>query len=238
MECIGITDKGLVRSSNQDAFASGKIGNTLWAVVCDGMGGTGGGSIASEITVSRFKDAAENMGLAIGRAAEQMLNSAITSANVVIHEKASNDSDLAGMGTTVVAAIVSDGTAYIAHVGDSRAYYIKDGAVSFVTRDHSMVQSLVESGKITDDEAKTYRHKNIITRAVGVNDNVEIEFDELSVDAGYILLCTDGLTNMLSEQEICRIVCEDFTASAEKLVDAANQKGGHDNITALVIKCD
>ena len=238
MECIGITDKGVVRSSNQDAFANGMLGNTLWAVVCDGMGGTSGGAMASEIAVSRFKDTAENMGLSITRAPEQMLTSAITSANVLIFDKALQDADLKGMGTTVVAAVVNCGTAYIAHVGDSRAYYIKDGAVSFVTRDHSIVQSLVESGKITDDEAKNYKHKNIITRAVGVNDNVEIEFDEISVDKGYLLLCTDGLTNMLNAEEICRIVCEDFTSAASELVAAANQKGGHDNITALVIKCD
>ena len=236
MECIAKTDKGLVRSSNQDAFAYGKLGDCIWAVVCDGMGGTGGGSIASEIAVSRFKETAENMGLAISRMANNLHTSALSSANTLIFDKAQKDEDLKGMGTTAVSIVVSAGIAHIAHVGDSRAYYIKDGAVSFVTKDHSMVQSLVESGKITNDEAKTYKHKNIITRAVGVGENVDIEFDELDVSGGFILLCTDGLTNMISEEEICKMITEDFESSADKLVVAANNNGGNDNITALVIK--
>lgn len=236
MECIAKTDKGVVRSSNQDAFAFGKSADAVWAVVCDGMGGTGGGSIASEITVSRFKETAGNMGPSISHSASNLHTSAITSANVLVFDKANKDADLKGMGTTVVSVVVSRGVAYIAHVGDSRAYYIKDGVVSFVTKDHSMVQSLVESGKITNDEAKTYKHKNIITRAVGVGENVDIEFDEIDVEEGYILLCTDGLTNMLSEEKICEIINEDYATSVDKLIQAANDRGGNDNITALVIK--
>lgn len=236
MECIAKTDKGVVRSSNQDSVAYGKMGNFVWAAVCDGMGGTSGGSIASEITVSRFKDTAENMGLAVLRSANSFHTSAIDSANTLIYDKASNDADLKGMGTTVVSVVVGDNVAYIAHVGDSRAYYINDGKVSFVTKDHSMVQSLVESGGITKEEAKNYKHKNIITRAVGVGETVEIEFDEIDVSCGYILLCTDGLTNMLSDETICKIISDDYSTSAENLVQAANEMGGHDNITALVIK--
>ena len=236
MECIAKTDKGLVRSSNQDCFAYGKLGDCLWAIVCDGMGGVGGGSIASEITVSRFKETAENMGLAISRSANGLHTSALSSANTLIYDKAQKDEDLKGMGTTAVSVVVGNGVAYIAHVGDSRAYYIKNGVVSFVTKDHSMVQSLVESGKITNDEAKTYKHKNIITRAVGVGEEIEVEFDELDVSGGYLLLCTDGLTNMLDDEEICRIITEDFNSSADRLVAAANGKGGNDNITVLVVK--
>ena len=131
---------------------------------------------------------------------------------------------------------MSDGIAYIAHVGDSRAYHIKDGKVSFVTKDHSMLQSLVETGKISEEEAKNYKHKNIITRAVGVEESVNIDFDEICATDGYILLCTDGLTNMLSEETICEIITDDYESSAQKLVAAANEVGGHDNITALVIK--
>ncbi|MBR5451642.1 MAG: Stp1/IreP family PP2C-type Ser/Thr phosphatase [Clostridia bacterium] len=236
MECIAKTDKGLVRSSNQDSFAFGKMADFVWAVVCDGMGGTSGGSIASEMTVSRFKDTAENMGLAVSRSKDAFHTSAINSANALIFDKANNDADLKGMGTTVVSVVVSDGVAYIAHVGDSRAYYIKDGKVSFVTKDHSMLQSLVETGKISDDEAKNYKHKNIITRAVGVGKSVDIDFDVVDAPCGYILLCTDGLTNLLSEETICQIITDDYPSSAEKLVEAANEQGGYDNITALVIK--
>ena len=236
MECIAKTDKGLVRSTNQDAFAFGKLGDSLWAVVCDGMGGTSGGSIASEIAVSRFKETAENMGLAISRSPNGLHTSALSSANTLIFDKANKDADLKGMGTTAVSVVVSGGVAYIAHVGDSRAYYISDSKVSFVTKDHSMVQTLVESGKITNDEAKTYKHKNIITRAVGVGEDVNIEFDEISVSGGYLLLCSDGLINMISEEEICKIITDDFNSSAENLVAAANNMGGNDNITALVIK--
>ena len=239
MNFKGLTDKGITRQTNQDAFAFGKIGNTPWAVVCDGMGGTSGGNIASEMTVERFEKLATNPDTHINdsHSAERFFTSAITSANVLVFDKASEDDTLKGMGTTVVAAAVLDDSIVIAHVGDSRAYYINKGKITQITRDHSLVQSLIESGKITAEEAKTYPHRNMITRAVGVGRDVEIEFDEIPLDkGGILLLCTDGLTNMVSDVEILEIVTNNPTNAETLLINKANEKGGLDNITAAIIK--
>lgn len=239
MNFKGLTDKGIVRSSNQDAYFSGNIAGTPFAVVCDGMGGTSGGNIASGMTVERFEKLSSNPDTRLNdsRSAERFFTSAITSANVLVYNKASEDDTLKGMGTTVVAAAVLNNSIVIAHVGDSRAYYINDNKITQITRDHSLVQSLIESGKITAEEAKTYPHRNMITRAVGVGTDLEIEFDELSYDTGGILLlCTDGLTNMVSDEEILEIITKDFTNAESLLINKANEKGGLDNITAAIIK--
>ncbi len=240
MNFKGLTDKGRVRQSNQDAFCVGKIGNTPWAAVCDGMGGAAAGDIASSMTVERFKKLAESPDtkLTDSRLVERFFTSAITSANILVYEKALGDEALKGMGTTVVSCAVIENTAIIAHVGDSRAYYIKDNTITQITRDHSVVQTLVESGKITNEEAKTYIHKNIITRAVGVNGSVEIEFDQTIIEeGGIILLCTDGLTNMVPDSQILETVISDYENAEKLLIDLANKNGGQDNITAVLIKC-
>ncbi len=238
MECWGITDKGMVRSSNQDAFAHGQIGKALWAIVCDGMGGVSGGNIASEMAVARFKDSCENTGVALEKTASalRILDTSLDSANTLIYERASADLDLKGMGTTAVAVIVRNGAVSVGHVGDSRLYHIKNGEIIYRTKDHSMVQTLVDAGKLTEKEARNHKHKNIITRAVGASEIVNVEIDEFQADSGYLLLCSDGLTNMITDEEICEIIHEDIKKSCEKLIDVANRNGGDDNITALIIK--
>lgn len=239
MEFRGATDRGLVRRTNQDCFAAGNIGNVPWAVVCDGMGGAAGGNIASEMAVRRFIAIAEGPDAKItdGKSAERFFLSAISSANTVIYERARKEAELYGMGTTAVAAAVVNDTAYIAHVGDSRAYLIDETGIKRLTRDHSVVQSLVESGEITDEQAKNHQQKNIITRAVGVLNGVEIEFDSATLKKGDILLlCSDGLNNSLSDEEIRSAVCLQDPPSPERLIYAANERGGKDNITAVLIK--
>jgi protein phosphatase len=166
-----------------------------------------------------------------------MLFAAITAANVSVYEMGCSNDELHGMGTTVVACIIVDSEAYIAHAGDSRAYILRENSLTQLTRDHSMVQDLVETGKITQDEAKNHPRKNIITRAVGVNRDIDIDFcvEELSRE-DTILICTDGLTNYVDIDEIRQITSENsFYGYAENLVKRANENGGGDNITVVAL---
>ncbi|MFU2519032.1 MAG: protein phosphatase 2C domain-containing protein, partial [Clostridiales bacterium] len=145
--------------------------------------------------------------------------------------------ELKGMGTTVVCAIVKDGQAYIAHAGDSRAYILKNGKIFQITTDHSMVQDLLDKGKITSEQALNHPNKNIITRAVGVDKNIEIDFDQIDLDDDTtLLLCTDGLSNYVSDSEILELTSDKkHYAFADRLVNKANENGGGDNITVVVI---
>jgi len=166
-----------------------------------------------------------------------MLFSAITAANISVYEIGCSNEELHGMGTTVVACILAGKEAYIAHAGDSRAYILHENDLTQLTRDHSMVQDLVETGKITQDEAKHHPRKNIITRAVGVDSDIDIDFcvEELN-DEDTILICTDGLTNYVDIDEIREITAQNsFYGYAESLVKRANENGGGDNITVVAL---
>lgn len=241
MKITAKTDKGIVRANNQDSYAAGELsGGAAWAVVCDGMGGAAGGNIASSEavkTISRAIDDCYRDGMK-PQSVYNLLESAICRANAFLLDMAQEDKSLTGMGTTCVAVLIIDGTAYIAHVGDSRVYVIpKDGALRQITRDHSYVQELVENGSITQDEARTYPGKNIITRAVGIEENLRVDFSEVTLDQDdVLLLCTDGLTNFVSDEEIAEIIVSSTNFEyAEKLVQAANEHGGGDNITVVTI---
>ena len=241
MIVTGKTDVGLKRSSNQDGFAHGRLGDAVWAVVCDGMGGANGGNIACEIAVKRIATVMENFDIrTLGEGTVQRaFESAIASANALIFDRAAKEPALAGMGTTAVIVLAVDKVAYVAHVGDSRCYHLQSGKLVRVTRDHSVVQSLVESGKITDEQAKTHAQKNIITRAIGVDRLVEPEFDTVALQPGdRLLLCSDGLTNFAEESAIAALLTQPETdAVPAALIEAANRGGGGDNITAVVIGC-
>lgn len=237
---ISETDAGRIRENNQDCLQGGTIGeNTLWAVVCDGMGGPSGGKIASETAVQiisknivgHYK---EDMGL---NSIRSVLFTAVSAANAMIHDMAQNDEDLKGMGTTVVAVIISGDTACIAHAGDSRAYRVSAESLEQITKDHSIVQYLVEQGEITQEEARSHPNKNFITRAVGVQDTIDIDYNEITLsDDDKILICTDGLTNCVSDKEIhATLLGADVENSARTLVERANQHGGQDNISVVVI---
>ena len=179
MKIVAKTDKGLVRDNNQDSYAVGELpGEVAWAVVCDGMGGAAGGNIASALAVKVISDkinTSYNQNMR-DSSIKNLLDSAITAANIEVYDMADAHSELKGMGTTVVCAIVRDNTAFIAHAGDSRAYIAKNNELTQITTDHSLVQDLVNLGKITQEEAENHPKKNLITRAVGVDKQIQIDF--------------------------------------------------------------
>lgn len=242
MEIFSRTDKGMVRSSNQDAELHGEFaGGDVWAIVCDGMGGANGGSVASSTAVQEIADNLKShyMSGMSGNAIREMLGRAIQAANIKVYIEAQEDLSLRGMGTTVVAVIVSGNTAYIAHAGDSRAYLLAGSAVRQLTTDHSVVQVMVDRGELTADEARHHPRKNLITRALGVKPKLDIDYCECPFTSGdIILMCSDGLSNCIEESEMCEILrTNDGQTAVDKLIDTANQNGGSDNITAVALCC-
>ena len=237
MKLTGDTHMGLVRSSNQDSLRFGALDNGgYYAVVCDGMGGANGGNVASNIAVdvisARIVD-----GFANGAAPrpDHLLESAMAAANIEIFDKAQSDATYEGMGTTVVAVIVLGKDAYISHVGDSRVYLYRDGAVTQVTRDHSVVQEMIESGQLTEEQARSHPRKHFITRALGVSEMEEGEFDELELEpTDKLLLCTDGLTNMVDNGSLSELLHN--SATVDILIQSALDGGGTDNITAVLME--
>ena len=233
------TDKGPVRHSNQDAFVMGELSeNVVYAAVCDGMGGANAGNIASETAArsiseyirSSYRDGLDNYGI------EKLLKNAIVSANIEVYNLSLKRKDLSGMGTTVVVTIASKNYAVIAHVGDSRAY-IADEDLKQITKDHSIVQDLLESGKISPEDAKVHPRKNVITRALGVEEMVIVDTVTIPVKEGSsVMLCTDGLTGYADEKDILNII---KTTSQENvpqaLIDLAIAGGGGDNITVALV---
>ncbi|HJD24408.1 MAG TPA: Stp1/IreP family PP2C-type Ser/Thr phosphatase [Firmicutes bacterium] len=240
MRAYGKTDVGRVRESNQDAFICGRLSDdALFVVVCDGMGGANGGNVASALAVKVISDRIMDVyreGLA-SASVRNLLESAIAAANVEIFDTAMADVELRGMGTTVVAAILNGRTLFLAHVGDSRAYLAGPEGLEQLTRDHSIVQAMVEKGQLTQDEAKNHPRKHFITRALGVEETVECDYMEFTVpEQSRLLICTDGLTNMVESEDIFALVQSGEASEApERLIHAANMAGGSDNITAVVI---
>lgn len=208
----------------------------VWAVVCDGMGGASGGDIASKMAVELI---AERITLNYNNkmkplSVSNLLESAINFANIKIYDLAREDETLIGMGTTVVAAIMRENEVFVSHAGDSRAYIIND-EIRQITTDHSIVQEMLERGEITSDEAKHHPIKNYITRALGVTDRINVDFTSESFDENDILLlCTDGFSNSVENQEICNLVKSVDEDTVQKLVDEANLNGGKDNITVVI----
>ena len=235
-------DKGIIRHSNQDAYLAGQLApNITFAVVCDGMGGANAGNIASEIAVKAVSEYLYNSyreNITIDEF-ERIIKNAISSANLQVYDRASKNEALAGMGTTIVATVIIDNMAVIAHVGDSRIYFIND-KITQLTKDHSIVQSLVESGKISAEDAKMHPRKNVITRALGVESEVIVDTDFLQIDKNdTLLLCTDGLSNFVSDQTILEIFKNnEISDVSEILVNLANQNGGGDNITVVTLTAE
>ena len=240
MRIVAKTDKGNVRDSNQDAYAVGEFSDeVVWSVVCDGMGGAAGGNIASALAVKVISDKinASYRDKMSDASVKNMLDSALTAANIEVYDMAEAQAELRGMGTTVVCAIVKDNQAYIAHAGDSRAYLISNGNIQQITTDHSMVQDLLARGKITVQETINHPNKNIITRAVGVDKSIKIDFTQIDMeDDDALLLCTDGLTNYVTDEQILELMSDGkHYAFADRLVQKANSNGGGDNITVVIV---
>lgn len=237
MKIFGKTDIGLVRSSNQDAFRIGRFDSgTVWAVLCDGMGGASGGDVASKMAVDLIAERIlgnynDNMKTF---SVSNLLESAINFASIKIFDIARDDETLAGMGTTVVAAIVRDGEVMVSHAGDSRAYIIGDD-IRQITTDHSIVQEMLDRGEISEEEAKHHPIKNYITRALGVKDRINVDFTtEVFGEKDILLMCSDGLSNMVESDLLKKIIkCAD-NETCKELVDTANSNGGKDNITVVI----
>ena len=239
MKFVSKTDVGLRRESNQDFYAVGELNSSVaWAVVCDGMGGAAAGNVASEMAVEIISERIKSlyrdkMSL---NSIRNMLVSAITAANIKVYSKSKSSSDFEGMGTTVVAAIVADNVVYVAHAGDSRAYLASDKMCQ-LTKDHSVVQELIDRGTLAPEDALADPRKNIITRALGVGNDLRIDFAAEDMGENDVLvLCTDGLTNYVDEKTIFELIDKDFDSCAEELVSLANKNGGGDNIKVVPIK--
>lgn len=232
-------DIGKERSLNQDAFFAGEISQDIaFAVVCDGMGGANAGEIASQTavkTISEYIINSYRRKITI-RDFLKILKNAILSANITIYDMAEKDENLKGMGTTVVVAVVKGNEVAIAHVGDSRIYLVND-ELTQLTRDHSVVQTLIESGEISPEDAALHPRKNVITRALGVEDDVAVDTAELVLaENETLLLCTDGLTNFVTDENILETFKQnDVSLVPEKLIELANAGGGGDNITAVTL---
>lgn len=241
MEFYSKTDIGKVRKTNQDAVKIKKISDNLaWSVVCDGMGGTNGGDVASHLAVEKitqyldtYLNESEN-----SEKIKEIMYTAVQESNSVIFEKAQNNEELNRMGTTVVLCVIEKDNLHIMHAGDSRVYLISKSKIKQLSKDHSIVQEMIDSGEITLKEAKNHPQKNIITRALGVNSDIKLDYTEIELKEGDIILsCTDGLTNYLSEKDIYKICSQnDFPSVAEKLINEGNKRGGSDNITVSIMK--
>jgi len=238
LKTYSMTDIGRKRKLNQDTVYScehplGNLNNLF--IVCDGMGGHKAGDYASAYTVKAIEREVE---ACEDKSPIKILREAITVANIEIYDKASSEADFAGMGTTCVAATVADDILYVANVGDSRLYLI-DKDITQVTKDHSLVAELVRKGSLDASQAKGHPDKNIITRAIGAAPSVDIDFFEVELNTGdIILMCTDGLTNMVDDDEILRIVktSVDVPDIAENLIKMANHNGGKDNIGVVIVE--
>lgn len=255
----GISDIGMRRSTNQDSFNVKKYRcGAVLGVVCDGMGGASGGQVASRLAVEKFVETVDMLMKPLDKSSKmpgeyqvaEILLEGVYNANFEVYEKAKGDPALSGMGTTLVSSLIIGNSIYTINVGDSRMYLADADKIVQITHDHSYVQYLVDIGKMTADEAKNSMNRNIITRAVGTESDIEpdiylteIKREGIDIATGiHILLCTDGLTNHVPPEEIYRMIREGESSMVDTteelvrdLVDAANKNGGSDNITAVLI---
>lgn len=238
MKTFSITDVGMVRQVNQDYVFCyenpiGQVSNLF--LVADGMGGHKAGDYASRYCVEKVVESIKNGTI---RSPISILERAIQEANAAVYAKAESEEELNGMGTTIVAATILGRELYIANVGDSRAYLIRED-IHQITEDHSLVEAMVQSGDIDRKDARLHPNKNVITRAIGTTATVQADFFEISVEEGDILLlCTDGLTNMIEDDEICQIAKSDtdMRKVGAELVRVANANGGRDNIGVVLVQ--
>ena len=239
MKLAGKTDVGSVRPENQDDYRAGELNSdAAWGLVCDGMGGARGGREASVSACDVIEHSFhEQYAQCLPGEEETFLKKTLLSANRFLFQKALREEALAGMGTTAVCALVRSGRVYLCHAGDSRAYLYRDGQLAQLTHDHSYVQELVDCGTITVEEAEHHPQKNIITRALGVDYRLDPEFATAQLHSGDILLlCSDGLTNAVPKEQLEQLLrTGKFYDLPDLLIRTANENGGPDNITALLL---
>ena len=242
MEAWGLTEVGNVRSQNQDAFRIVELGkDALLAVVCDGMGGAKSGNVASRLASEVFSEEVKRSFSAdlTPDEAEQVLRAAANLANISVFEQSQLSEDYAGMGTTLVAALTYPRATLVLNIGDSRAYLINADGVQCITRDHSVVEMMVQRGELTPEQAKTHPSKNLITRAVGTEETVFSDVFRVETEPeDCILLCSDGLSNQMADQEILFEVVHGARRDdcCRRLLEIAKNRGAPDNVTSVLIE--
>ncbi len=241
MQYWGLTDPGCVRPQNQDTFLAEQLDrNTLLCVVCDGMGGAKSGNIASSLAADVFvQDVKRNWnGSSDPEKLDQILQAAVKLANFTVFDQSQQFEEFTGMGTTLVAALIRGKQATVINVGDSRAYCVNRDGIHQITTDHSLVQLMVERGELTAERARNYPGKNYITRAIGTESMVESDVFHLTMERGdCMLLCSDGLSNTMDDQEILFEVAHGINKQycCQRLLDIAKNRGAPDNVTSLLV---
>lgn len=242
MQYWSISDAGCARTQNQDAFQTEQLDrNTLLCVVCDGMGGAKSGNVASSLAVDVFIQEVKRSwkpGMDMEQT-DQMLLSAAKLANFTVYDQAQQFEEFTGMGTTLVAALIRDRQATVINVGDSRAYSIAPEGVQQITTDHSLVQMMVQRGELTPEQARTYPGKNLITRAIGTESVVYCDLLHRRMESGeWLLLCTDGLTNIVDDQELLFEVVHGTNDDSicQRLLEIAKNRGAPDNVTCVLVR--
>ena len=241
MRVFGITDRGAVRKENQDCFRfdAPEGGDIVTAVLCDGMGGAQAGSVASNMAADAFMSHAANSldDESSPSDMREILLDAVNDANIKVYDKSFSDFACMGMGSTLVALLMNGRRTFVANVGDSRAYLITRRRIEQITQDHSYVAELFRKGELTKEEARNHPRKNIITRAIGVEASVKCDIFEVKVPTGgALLLCSDGLSNLVSDEEILATVEKSAAPdeAAQRLLTLALERGAPDNVTILI----
>jgi len=241
MQYWGLTDPGCVRKQNQDAYQMEQLDrNTVLCVLCDGMGGAKSGNIASTLAVDVFVQEVRRSWKSTldQEKIDMMLRSAVKLANFTVYDQAKQFADFDGMGTTLVAVLIKGRKATVVNVGDSRAYNINSDGIHQVSIDHSLVQMMVDRGELTPETAKTYPGKNFITRAIGTEPFVMCDIFHVDMARGdYFLLCSDGLSNVMDDQEILFEVIHGVNKQqcCQRLLNIAKNRGAPDNVTSILI---
>ncbi len=243
MKSFGLTDKGAVRRDNQDSFILEKCGNRLIVALCDGMGGAKAGGLASQLSNKAFVNYIYSRltSRKVGLDYAEMLRTACAEANGVAYEYSYFSEEFSGMGTTIVGGVInSGGSGHIINVGDSRAYLImrRGESIRQITRDHSLVEDLVEFGAITKEQARTHPQRNVITRALGTDGAVEADYFKIELQSGdVLLLCSDGLSNTVTDEEMrqCAARHTEPEPLCRTLMQTALERGARDNVTVVAI---
>ena len=235
------SDVGKIREMNQDYYyISNSLDEIQLYMLADGMGGYNGGEIASRLAIQSAKSYIENNFKSIEKDKDsiiQLLGSSMEYANMVVYEKSKENKDLEGMGTTLEIVLIYNNKAYIGHIGDSRIYRIRKTFIRKLTQDHSYVQKLVKDGQITPEQAEHHPKKNMLMKALGCNAFVEPDVMVKGfLKDDIIVMCSDGLTNLVSQEEIYNNAKENIEQATKDLVDMANERGGYDNITLVIIR--
>ena len=242
MEYAYLTDPGKVREHNEDSVIIVKNHNNEYLLaVADGMGGHRGGEIASSIAISHIGKSFRELGK-LGNKEDAILwiKNVVSEANVQIYKYTEENPESAGMGTTIVMALLTKEYLLFGNIGDSSGYVYKDNQIHKITNDHTLVNLLLKSGEITEEEAKDHPRKNVLMKALGATTNVEMDIFDVETDVEGIFLCSDGLTNMLEDEQIAKVLNEELKKKKKmnKLIIKANNRGGTDNISAAFLKKD